>query len=72
MRKHDQVCSRAGHPCTGYVVRVGRDWVDVEWHAGIKCVYRTRALMRDVTLIADCLAKAVLNFKKHDVRSIER
>jgi hypothetical protein len=63
MKKHDQVCSTAGHPCAGYVLRVGRDWVDVEWHAGIKCVYRTRARMGDVIPIADCLDKAVLNFK---------
>jgi hypothetical protein len=59
VKKHDQVCSRATHPCTGYVVRVGTDWVDVEWHAGIRCVYRTRYRRGDVVPIAMQLAHAV-------------
>ena len=59
MKKHDQVCSRATNPCTGYVVRVGAGWVDVEWHAGIRCVYRTRCRRGDVVPIAMQLAHAV-------------
>ena len=63
MKKHDQVCSRVSRPATGYVVRVGKDWVDVEWHAGIKCFYRARARRMDVVPIAEHLKQAVDNFK---------
>jgi hypothetical protein len=59
VKKHEKVCSRATNPCTGYVVRVGGDWVDVEWHAGIRCVYRTRCRRSDVVPIAMQLAHAV-------------
>jgi hypothetical protein len=59
MKKHDQVCSRASHPATGYVVRAGADWVDVEWHAGIRCTYRERMRRGDVLLISTVLARAV-------------
>ena len=59
MQKHDQVISRATHPATGYIVRVGHDWVDVEWHVGIGCVYRKRSRKRDVIQIADVLVQRV-------------
>ena len=59
MKRHDQVCSRSTTPCTGYVVRVGADWVDVEWHAGLECVYRQRCGRGDVVPIAMQLANAV-------------
>jgi len=38
---------------------VGGDWVDVEWHAGIGCVYHKRCRKIDVIPIADVLAQAV-------------
>ena len=66
MKKHDQVCSRCGLPATGYVLRVGDGWVDVEWHAGIKCFYRTRARREDVVPIAKYLEQAVNEFKPND------
>ena len=59
MKRHDQVCSRATHPCTGIVLRVGNGWVDVEWHAGIRCVYRARSRLGDVLPIAMLLEHAV-------------
>lgn len=55
LAKHDQVCSRCTHPAVGHVVRVGRDWVDVEWHAGIGCHYRGRARKTDVIKLAEHL-----------------
>lgn len=59
MKKHDQVCSKCKNPAIGHVLRVGKTWVDVEWHAGIGCTYRKRERKTDVLPIADILADAV-------------
>ena len=59
MKKHDLVIWRAVRACPGYVVRVGKDWADVEWHAGIGCTYRQRTPLRLLMPISGVLDKAV-------------
>ena len=58
MQKHDLVICRAERAAPGYVVRVGRDWADVEWHCGIGCTYRSRQPLRLLVPIRDALDAA--------------
>ena len=44
MKKGDAVFCKCAYPATGHIVRIAKDktWADVEWCAGLKCVYISR------------------------------
>lgn len=61
MKKDDVVICRCKNPAFGFVTRVGKDWVDVEWHGGVGYSHRARAKKVNVIKIMDTLNQVVAN-----------
>lgn len=59
MKKGDTVFFDCENPATGHIKRIGKDksWADVEWHAGVGCVYVDRVYIKHLILLMPALNK---------------
>ena len=59
MEKGDAVFFDCKNPATGYIKKLGKNklWADVEWNAGVGCVYTNRVYTKHLILLMPVLNK---------------